>query len=987
MATTDQPSGLMDIASSLAQDEIPFKLRCATCNNLAVNAFRLPCCDQAICETCQTSLPETCPVCAHTPISPDLCKPNKALRTTLKAFLRTEEKKREKERQSATPATNGVTPVDGTPVSHEPPAASDAPETNSSEIIPEPAPMASTLEESSTDKVLPETNLESVPDSNHEAPVEGQAQTAQDESALVETIEPSETVDQAPREGEEADETRLVQSTEQDPSQASELGMPSNGMAGDMNPSMFPNMNWNNTGGDFNPMSQFMGNGMFNFQNPMAMGMTMGPMAANQGMFGGYGMNMSGMNNGMNMGMSYDAGQGMYGGWDGSQNNMWNGGQDKFNPNAFANGMGSQYGPSSGYGGYNTMSHQPNGVPPQQHFPSQDFQNGYYGPAGFGRGNNNFRGRGRGGFMPGGRGRGFPAGNIQHQSNYPPNANFQSQNAPSFNSDLAPQSQEGISAEDPKMDGDDLQKQQDENDGTTAASDPVPKDTNATENPGETPETAAPDDTAADAPTAEDTQLRGIPTIDSLDQANAAQGMMSGPMGMGGHMGQGYGRGGGYMRGAYHGARGGGFAGGYMSGSNMSPMPRGPGVEGAPAAPRAMREGLPNTSVLRHRNFQGLGSSRSSVPPVRPSEPTQSATPMTTQETPDAGSKSPSKSRVESPSRPGSRSRSPAQSHPDKRRQYRQRSASVDGAAEDTDRRSERQRTARHREERRDEQSAADEDRRSRSPSQDSRRSSRRRDRERDRRNARRSHRSHRHRSASRDGDRLARIPEENGTTSRSKSPTSGDHVEGSRSHRSSKDRPSRREDERERDRDREGKRRGRDRAGDRERDRDHDRHRDRDRDRERDRDRDRYRERDRDRDRDRKRSRRDRTQSPAGSDYSSRHHSRRVKRNHDDEVRSSERDRPREKASSSKPAETQKDPITLEREARNRERMLKEQQRREAVQGDGGSKSGRSRRDSRQDRSTLASGRRFNYKYEDEETNVARAARVEKEREANRWA
>jgi hypothetical protein len=76
----------------------------------------------------QISLPETCPVCAHTPISSDLCKPNKALRTTLKAFLRTEEKKREKERQSVTPAiSNGVTPADATPAQSETPAVSEAP--------------------------------------------------------------------------------------------------------------------------------------------------------------------------------------------------------------------------------------------------------------------------------------------------------------------------------------------------------------------------------------------------------------------------------------------------------------------------------------------------------------------------------------------------------------------------------------------------------------------------------------------------------------------------------------------------------------------------------------------------------------------------------------------------------------------------------------------------------------------------------------------
>lgn len=59
----------------------------------------------------QASLSNTCPVCTHTPVAPDLCKPNKALRTTLKAFLRTEEKKRERDRQSvATPAN--ATPAD-----------------------------------------------------------------------------------------------------------------------------------------------------------------------------------------------------------------------------------------------------------------------------------------------------------------------------------------------------------------------------------------------------------------------------------------------------------------------------------------------------------------------------------------------------------------------------------------------------------------------------------------------------------------------------------------------------------------------------------------------------------------------------------------------------------------------------------------------------------------------------------------------------------
>lgn len=73
----------------------------------------------------QTSLPESCPVCEHNPVSPDLCKPNKALRTTLKAFLRTEEKKREKDRPSTTPA-----------VTTAPPASNVAVETQAEPAIP-----------------------------------------------------------------------------------------------------------------------------------------------------------------------------------------------------------------------------------------------------------------------------------------------------------------------------------------------------------------------------------------------------------------------------------------------------------------------------------------------------------------------------------------------------------------------------------------------------------------------------------------------------------------------------------------------------------------------------------------------------------------------------------------------------------------------------------------------------------------------------------
>lgn len=61
----------------------------------------------------QASLPEACPVCYHEPVKPDDCRPNKALRTTVKVFLKkkvverenAEKKRIAAEKAAATPAT------------------------------------------------------------------------------------------------------------------------------------------------------------------------------------------------------------------------------------------------------------------------------------------------------------------------------------------------------------------------------------------------------------------------------------------------------------------------------------------------------------------------------------------------------------------------------------------------------------------------------------------------------------------------------------------------------------------------------------------------------------------------------------------------------------------------------------------------------------------------------------------------------------------
>jgi len=147
-----------------------------------------------------------------------------------------------------------------------------------------------------------------------------------------------------------------------------------------------------------------------------------------------------------------------------------------------------------------------------------------------------------------------------------------------------------------------------------------------------------------------------------------------------------------------------------------------------------------------------------------------------------------------------------------------------------------------------------------------------------------------------------------------------------------------------------------------------------------------RYDERDRDRehrDKDRKRSRHDRDREDeyygddggGGGYQESRHRSRRHKKDHHREDASTMTNgalhhRSSEATTSAAPApapvEAEKDPHTLEREARNRERMLKEQQRREKADK----------------RSGGGGHRRVSYKYEDE----AERGMVESEKATARW-
>lgn len=136
---------------SLGPDDIPAKLRCAICSKLAVNSFRLPCCDQAICEDCQATLPNSCPVCSHSPLSPDNCKPHKALRTTIKVFLRTAATKRAKD-------TPPVTPVEATPAAPSLPAPDSAEPAAAADAAPAEEAPKPTIETPAADLVKTDAN-------------------------------------------------------------------------------------------------------------------------------------------------------------------------------------------------------------------------------------------------------------------------------------------------------------------------------------------------------------------------------------------------------------------------------------------------------------------------------------------------------------------------------------------------------------------------------------------------------------------------------------------------------------------------------------------------------------------------------------------------------------------------------------------------------------------------------------------------------------
>jgi hypothetical protein len=735
--------------------------------------------------------------------------------------------------------------------------------------------------------------------------------------------------------------------------------------------------------------------------------MGMGPAPGMFGNMGSPGMGvarMSGMNMGMNM--NFNPNQGAYGGWNSGQN-MWNGPQNN-NPNAFSNGMVGDFGPNAGFG-YN-MSQQGNFH--QQQYPNGDFQSGYYG-----RGSFRERGRARGGF----RGRGGPNQNFQgnwstryqqpyeqqqvhiqqlqaqlgdHSKEKPatPSNGATEEQLKAFHDELAPGGQEevdeALGAESTKPDlaeraaaGENINREEDERDRKDEAQDGLdirssePVDIDSHVEPVQAIATVSP---TQEEPTRNNLDL---PSEEDKEDLDVQQSMPppSAPLGPAAHFSDALRDHGFRSRGpGRFSTRGRGTL--HLSNDIHSPSklaadpplkaptePKGAGIVGAPTGPKAMRSAPPTPTGPRGRGggFQIVGRAaminkqnrsgggdfesryaRSMIDCLRLL--------METRRTADY--------------RNEERSRSGSPSYLDSR-SGRHHAASNHGTESDVERRHHREH--RHRRSKRDDYEDAEmqddaghDYSRSSTPEAKRKSSHRHRDKERyssssKKASSRRSHRhrdeepedsfyedepSNRRRKPSKDRD----VPTE--TESRSST-----HREHHRSSRSS------RHDDKDRDRDRE---------------------RDRDRDRE-----------DRDSRRHRKRSRPDHDQGAdkdgdeaPSSHLESRHRSRRRKRDHNHEHapepgngnpttihRESSR-RASQVTSASTPTEPEKDIHTLERQARNRERLLKEQQRRENAEkgrSNGGSGGGGG-----------GGARRVSYKYEDE----AHAMMVERERERDRW-
>ncbi|EXJ83458.1 hypothetical protein A1O1_07081 [Capronia coronata CBS 617.96] len=1019
MATSTLDPSLTAIVKTLDWEKVPDKLHCASCHQFNLNAYKSTCCDGYICESCfNKALDVSCPVCDHKPFTSDVCKPNKAMRNTIKAYLKTVEKTRVDERAKS--ATTEETPIPHNTVDE-----------NGNRDGQEEVSPATATATGDQPQLVETTETDGTPAVDVQPSIED---PDPDSADLDDDVDIQVDIEDDHREISTQRVTNVEETPRDQPVSVSEQGAdsqdPSNNPEG-MSGMDFQNMMTGFSNMDYNQMMQMMAaNGMAGFNPMMGMPMGMNPMSA--GMFGGFGGPNGGMN-GMNMGMNFTPNQGMFSGWNNGQpnNNMW----QNNNANAFSNGMGGDFGSNYGFNMAPNGNFQPS-------YPNGDFQSGYYG-RGPGRG----RGRGRGGY---GRGRGnFHQFSQYHQQGHPngfDQRQYDSQTSQSQNPES--RSYDAAAASRPKNDlaetnheddefapggqeevlealGDDYQK--------SSAGDEKPSVDSAAAPQNEGAEGKEPEKTDQDPP---EMQTKGVAAQDEVagvhstgpirDVQGADQDKPipeaysedlhvpmpppSAPLGPSAQYGE-HVKDYGFRSRGQHGrfpSRGQGAT-AISNGHPASPVrpavqapsePKGVGVLGAPTGPRAMREPVvPARPVSQPAStgFQIMG--RASRPSQRSEsreiERTHSRTPTHDYE--------------------GSRDRDVSR-RPSRQDRHDRGRGEVDKADEAIHRDKDKQyRTSTKQQDSRDDYDREDrEGSHSRSASADRRPSRRSRgDKEKllsswAKQEAGQSRRYREEEPANGDGDHQMEDYDDSIRSNRD----GQDGESKSKHHRSGK---SSRYDDRDRDRDRE-----RDRRREKDRERDKDRYRDKDRDSDRVRD-ERY------RDRDRKRSRHDRhreddkhhdydydyehghghghNQDHEADDPDSRHRSRRHKRDHrraEDQAsaavsmsvssatlngRSHNTHHRSSTATAgsmapSAAAEAEKDPHTLEREARNRERMLKEQQRREKAAKANVSASASASGPGSGGAGGTASSRRIMYKYEDElERGLA-----EGERAGSRW-
>ncbi|KAK5118335.1 hypothetical protein LTR62_002848 [Meristemomyces frigidus] len=402
----------VEVANSLALDDVPAKLRCANCNKLCIEGVKLPCCDQNICGPCSKDLSDTCPVCQHNPISGDECKLNKTLRVTINAFIKTELKKREKAAAPAIVAAPVVQSIE-TPVEHGAVENAASPPLERSTSAGGKAGADGEVNE-------PGTRTATADQNSNGAPADGRAEESEyasdDEDDVNIITEHQEESGQQYQQQEHQQQRQSAQNGYTDGAQQAV------GQEHDLGSGMEDQQGNNVDNYDQQRQQNGFGNGgMNNFNNMGAFN----PMMMGMGGFGGMGMpNMmgksqfrsrfpfkqsrlrrgtSGMPNMMDPSMMFN--MGMNGGL--GMNPMMNMGM--------GNGMGGMGGfggmmNGGGYGGPNNGFNGPNGYNNQnfgnQMNQNQNFRNdrGFggrpYGRGQFGRGrgfNNNFN-RGRGGY-------------------------------------------------------------------------------------------------------------------------------------------------------------------------------------------------------------------------------------------------------------------------------------------------------------------------------------------------------------------------------------------------------------------------------------------------------------------------------------------------------------------------------------------------------------------------------------------------------------